>query len=153
MIALDLDLPQVHASALSRTVQAVYARDASEMEIRPPGRGVASDPVTEWLAVVPEAQVSNSSLKLSLPDLEWTRDHEGRFVLLAGREATGELSAEEKAELQHLSGLRRGMKNPRPGEELVWEYEQRELTRDLVKSLDRYVSFHKISRRSEPAEA
>jgi|ERR1039457_5805695 hypothetical protein len=153
MIALDLHLPPVRTSALSRTIEAVYARDASEMEIRPPGRGDTSAPVTEWLAIGPEAQGSNATLKFSLPDFEWTRDREGRFVALAEREATGDLSPKEGAELENLSGLRRRMKNPRSGEELVWEYEQRELTRDLVRSLDRYVTFHKISHRTASAEA
>src|SRR5258707_448208 len=130
MITLDLDLLQVRASAISRTVQTVLAGNASDSEIRPPARGVASDPLKEWLDVGPLAQVSNSALKIPLPDLEWTSDHERRFVVMAGREATGKLTLEETGDLERLSRLRRSSKNPRLGEEVVWEYEQRELTRN-----------------------
>jgi len=87
-------------------------------------------------------------LKFRLPDLEWTGSDEQRFALLAGKEAIAELDVKEKSELEHLSALRRGIKHPRLGEELVWEYEQRELTRDLIKALNRYVSFHKAAHRS-----
>ena len=59
----------------------------------------------------------------------------------------------EKVELERLARLRRGMRNPRPGEELVQEYEQRELTRDLIKALDRYVRFHKAAHYTESTEA
>ena len=147
MITLDLNLPQMRATVVAAAIETVFAGAASKPDVRPPTKGVASDPFNVWLAVGPKAQVTDSELKIRLPELEWTTDHEERFALLAGREATGELTGEQSRELEHLSALRRGMKNSRLGEELVWEYQQRELTRELIKALDRYVSFHKSSNR------
>ena len=79
--------------------------------------------------------------------------YEKRFLDLAGKEATTNLAQAEQVELERLSQLRRGLKNPRRGEELVWEYEQRELTRDLINALSRYVTFHNPTGRSESSEA
>jgi hypothetical protein len=147
MIALDLNLPPVRVNAAERTVDVAPAQDASGSDIRPLGRGVASNPITEWLAVGPQLQATASDIKFRLPDLQWTSAHEQKFAVLAGKEAVGELGVGERLELEHLSTLRRSTKNPRLGEEVVWEYEQRELTRDLIKALDRYVSFHKAAHR------
>jgi len=83
----------------------------------------------------------------------WTPGHEERFLGLAGKEATASLAPVEQVELERLSRLRRGLRNPRRGEELVWEYEQRELTRDLITALSRYVTFHNPAGRSESSEA
>jgi hypothetical protein len=122
----------------------------SQAELRVPERVVVSnpDPVAEWARLGRESEASVSKLRLPLPELAWTPEHEGRFLELAGREATDELGAEETAELERLSQLRRGLKNPRRGEELLWEYEQRELTRELISALSRYVTFHKPPSRS-----
>ena len=154
MISLDFDILQVRSSAAPMAIEAAaVAGDASAAEIQSPVRGVASDPLTEWLAGAEEAEVSNSELRFAVPDLEWTAEHERTFALLAGREAVGTLNEREEVELDRLARLRRGMRNPRPGEELVQEYEQRELTRDLIKALDRYVRFHKAAHFTESAEA
>ena len=153
MINLDFDILQVRGSAAPMAIEAAASGDASAAEIQSPVRGVASDPVTEWLAEGEPAEVSNPILNITVPDLEWTTEHERTFALLAGREALGTLSEGQRQELERLAQLRRGMKNPRLGQELVMEYEQRELTRNLIKALDRYVSFHKAAHFTEQAEA
>jgi hypothetical protein len=154
MITLDINPLSIQSSAVSREIQAAVGGDATAAEIRRPARGVASDPVEEWLDGEEElGGVSSAGWSIELPDLEWTADHERGFAVLAGREAVGDLSRADKRELERLAQMRRGMKNPRPGEELVQEYEQRELTRDLIKALDRYVRFHKAAYFAESAEA
>jgi hypothetical protein len=150
---IDVDLSQIRASAAAGTVEAALVSAASEADRRPLGRGFGSDPLKEWCAVGPEAQTMAPDLKIRLPDLEWTEDYEGRFARLAGLEATGQLTWEDQQELERLSVLRRCKKNPRLGEELVWEYQQRELTHGLIKALEKYVSFHKSSHHPESAEA
>ena len=89
--------------------------------------------------------------KYPIFDDEWTAEKEQRFALLAEREALGKLSPSENKELEALSTARRALKNPRSGGELIWEYEQRKITRDLVDALTRYVTFHKRPRRSPSA--
>ena len=145
MIALDLNLAPVRANAVEPVVQAVAAGDTSDPEVRPPARGIVSNPLAEWLAIGPNVEAMASCLELRIPDFQWSSEREQRFAQLVEREAVAELTTEEELELEHLSILRRGTKNPRLGEELVWEYEQREVTRDLIKALDRYVSFHKTT--------
>src|SRR5258706_4466257 len=139
MITIGLDVSEVRASPLSRRLEATYAPIVSQVEIRAPARVVATsqDPVEEWLRVGGEGQVSISTITLRLPELEWTSEHEKRFQDLAGHEATSELSTEEKAELERLTRQRRGLKNPRRGEELLWDYEQRQLAQDLIVAFSR----------------
>jgi hypothetical protein len=155
MIPVAFDLSELRVSSLSRRLEGGYAPEVSQVEICAPERVVASDPdpVEEWMKLGRSAEFSTSTLTLPLLDLAWTSEHEKRFLRLAGREATGELGAEDKAELEQLTGLRRGLRNPRRGEELLWEYEQRELTRDLVSALSRYVTFHNPPGHSKPSQA
>lgn len=147
MIALDVNLSPVRASAVDAVAEAIAPRNASEAGVRLLERGSASEPITEWFTIGSRMETSALPLKLPLPDLEWTKAHEHRFALLAGKEAASELTPHEELELERLAALRRRLRNPRLGEELVWEYEQRELTHDLIRALDRYVSFHKAAHR------
>jgi hypothetical protein len=144
MTFLALDVSQFRASSLSSSVKGTYQPLASQVEVHAPQRVVVSnpDPVAEWTALGHNTEVSSPRVKFSLPDLEWTSKQEKRFLDLAGREATGLLSPGDLDELERLSQLRRGLKNPRRGEELLWEYEQRDLTRNLLSALSRYVTFH-----------
>lgn len=150
MIPFVIDVSQVRATSLSSRLEGAYQPVVSQAELRVPERVVVSnpDPVTAWARLGRESEASVSKLRLPLPELAWTPEYEARFLELAGREATDELGAEETAELERLSQLRRGLKNPRRGEELLWEYEQRELTRELISALSRYVTFHKPPSRS-----
>lgn len=153
MITLGFDSISVRANAISPVVEEVLAVDANGMEVRPLGRGIALDPVREWNAAGVQVQSSSLTLKVPMPDSEWSVENERRFVVLAEKEAIGQLMVDEKKELERLSISRRITKNPRPGEELVLEYEQRQLTRGLIEALDKYVSFHKAAHSAEYAEA
>jgi hypothetical protein len=155
MIPVAFDLSEIRASSLSRRLEGAYTPQVSQVEIQTPDRVVASnpDPVAECTDLGRNTESSTSTLKLPVPDLAWTVGHEKRFLDLAGREATSRLPAEEQVELERLSELRRGLKNSRRGEELVWEYEQRELTRDLITALSRYVTFHNPPSRSSRTES
>ena len=155
MIPFALDVSQFSVSSRSSRLEGNCEPVASQVELRAPERVVTSnpDPVTEWSSLGRESEASVSTLTMSLPDLEWTPTHEKRFLELAGREATSELTPEETTELGRLSQLRRGLKNPRRGEELLWEYEQRHLTRDLISALNRYVIFHSPPSRTSPPES
>ena len=150
MIPFLLDIGQLRTSSLSSRLEALEPV-ASEVELRAPDRVVASnpDPVAEWTGLG-ESKASVGTINISLPELEWSPGQEEKFLDLAGREAMGNLSPTEAAELERLTQLRRGLKNPRKGEELLWEYQQRELTRDLISALTRYVTFHNPSGRSSP---
>lgn len=154
MIPFALDVAQFRTTSLSSRFQGMYDPVVSQTELRAPDRVVASDPdpVAEWTNLGDKSEISVSTLRLPLPDVEWTPEREKRFLELAGREATGQLLPQDTVELERLSQLRRGMKHPRHGEELLWEYEQRERTRDLISALSRYVTFHNPTSRSSPAE-
>lgn len=153
MIFFPLDVSQLRATSPSSRFEGEPV--ASQAELRTPDRVVASnlDPVAEWIGLGHKSEASASRLKFSLPDLEWTPAQEKKFLNLAGREATGTLSPQDAAELERLAQLRRVLKNPRRGEELLWEYEQRELTRDLISALRRYVTFHHPPSHSSSSKA
>jgi hypothetical protein len=75
--------------------------------------------------------------------LTWTRQLEDKFYRLAQKDALHQLSLAGRIELERLVAYRRQLKNPRTGEEVVAEYEQRMLTRNLVVALSQYVKWHK----------
>jgi hypothetical protein len=154
MIPFLLDVTDLRATSLSSRFHGTYEPVVSQVELQVPDRVVAStpNPIAEWTTLGPESEISVSTLQVPLPDLEWTPAHEKAFLDLAGREATGQLSPEGGLKLERLSQQRRGLKNPRRGEELLWEYEQRELTRDLISALSRYVTFHTPASRSSSTE-
>lgn len=81
-----------------------------------------------------------------MPD--WTKQLEARFRRLAEDKAIKNLSFKGKIEFEKLMALRRQLKNPRTGEEVLTEYRQRMLTRNLVTALTQYVSFHKTAHNS-----
>jgi hypothetical protein len=72
---------------------------------------------------------------------EWDKTTAHRFKQLAEREALGVASSEEIEELEYLSEIRRRSEAPRSGEDVLREYEQGQLIRDLLQSLKRYVEF------------
>jgi hypothetical protein len=91
----------------------------------------------------------SASAELRAPVIEnygeaekWTTEQQERFHALAIQEATGELSSKGAVELENLTALRRILYRPRSGDEVLWEYQQRKLTRDLLSSLSRYVEFY-----------
>lgn len=92
---------------------------------------------------IPSDHKSNKdSFALSDPN-EWDSKLEARFLRLVEKKALGHLSLNALIEFERLSEQRRRLKNPRTGEEIIAEYEQRMVTRNLVKALAQYVKFHK----------
>src|ERR1700741_4434856 len=87
---------------------------------------------------------SNNSEMLQIPPIEkqWTEADNRRFEDLAIQEAVGGLSAEEAQELEELATLRRFLERPRSGDEVLWEFEQRRRTNELLTTLRRYVEFY-----------
>ena len=81
------------------------------------------------------------------PSHEWNSKLERRFLRLAEREAVGPLTPQERAELENLTALRFRLKVPRRGEEVMKEFQQRQLTNDLLLALQRYVQFHNAADR------
>jgi hypothetical protein len=73
---------------------------------------------------------------------EWTPKLEAKFYRLAENNALNRLSLEHKVEFEKLLAIRRLIKNPRSGEEVLAEYQQRMTTRNLVQALTQYVEFH-----------
>jgi|GEM_PF-4877303 len=73
---------------------------------------------------------------------EWTPELESKFARMAERNALSQLNLHETIRFEKLSALRRQLRNPRKGEEVMAEYEQRVLTHDLVNALSKYVHWH-----------
>lgn len=151
MITVDLALTNLEAAASIRNVDTVVAVDGASPGIEPPSRGMASDPIREWLAAGGETPAIDDHIKVSVPVFDWTDANEQRFGELAEKEALEELRDNDAVELEKLTQLRRSLKNPRPGVEILWEYEQRKLTLELLKALNRYVTFHKSTDNEETA--
>ncbi len=151
MITIDVDVQRVRATAVPRAIAAVVEVAGNELEFSPLGPSAASELVTEFSTTSELTQISEAGREIPILDDEWTAEKEQRFTLLAEREALGKLNPSENEELEALSMARRALKNPRSGGELIWEYEQRKITRDLVDALTRYVTFHKRSPRSSGA--
>jgi hypothetical protein len=72
---------------------------------------------------------------------DWDHKAGRRFFELVEREAKNIATAQEIEELEGLSNLRRQFDAPRSGEEVLREYEQHQLIRNLLQSLTRYVEF------------
>lgn len=150
MITFDLNLQQIEVDVPSRTMAVISPVEGSEFEFVPLNRGEASDPLTEYF-VRDEMHDMTASVPFSQSLEQWTSQDERHFGFLAEREAMGQLNMAESVQLERLSNRRRAFKNSRTGEELVWEYEQRKRTRELVEALTRYVSFHQTTRRTPNA--
>jgi hypothetical protein len=99
----------------------------------------AFSPVTE---VTSRATASAPILKTASPEQEWTGALQTRFKELAVREALEETSTEEAHELEQLTLMRRSYQKPRSADEVLWEYEQRQLTQQLLETLKSYVEFY-----------
>jgi hypothetical protein len=152
MLTLNLNLQDVQASVASRTAETIFGVEVSDAEFYLLGQGSASNSVTGFLVSAVSIGTTEAQEVVALADDVWTPQSERRFAALAEREALGRLTLEQKAELERLTVARRASKNPRPGEEVIGEYEQRKLTRDLVEALTKYVSFHEATRRSSPTQ-
>lgn len=72
---------------------------------------------------------------------QWDRSARTFFSRLVVKESLGSASQEEMRELESLTNLRRQSEMARSGEEVLRDYEQGQLIRNLLHSLTRYVEF------------
>lgn len=86
---------------------------------------------------------SNDNQREVSEPTEWTSKLEKKFNRLAERKSILKLTLAENIEFEKLAACRRQLKNPRTGEEVIAEYEQRVITRNLVEVLAQYVNWHK----------
>jgi|GEM_PF-2076874 hypothetical protein len=73
---------------------------------------------------------------------QWTKAMAKRFRELVRKEALGNLTDAESAELEQLTCDRRNLLHPRTIEEVLWEAKQRKVTAKLLEALREYVEFH-----------
>lgn len=85
---------------------------------------------------------TRSTTHVPVAEGEWTQADQKRFDELAITEAVGDLTPEEAFELEMLTISRRAYHHPRSGDEVLWEFEQRQITRSLLDTLSRYVEFY-----------
>ena len=150
---------KIPAAMLGRTLQVAAFLNLPTDEAQSAGNGKAS------LAAAPEItdetridvplfididQPVETNAPTTFPaQMEWDASAARRFKQLAEREALGTASSEEIRELDHLSGMRRRSEAPRSGADVLREYEQGQLIRNLLQSLKRYVEFEQ---RTGPAK-
>jgi len=119
------------------------ARNTVEVEVASAWRGTTP---LKGPAVVDriygQASASPASIRIRDEQEEWTESEHKRFEELAVAEAVGELGADEAFELEFLTLSRRDRQKPRSGDEVLWEFEQRRLTAELLDTLSRYVEFY-----------
>jgi len=142
---------RIPTAAISRTLQAVatfgiVAPDTISEATKPSliadlsraaeGIGAFSDILSE----LAEEQDVSSGVNFPVA-AEWDHSSERRFLNLVDREAKGVAATQELKELEGLSDLRRRFEAPRSGREVLREYEQHQLIRNLLQSLTRYVQF------------
>jgi hypothetical protein len=89
-----------------------------------------------------QASAPETPVLLPYIEEEWTDAQQKRFQELAVDEAVGTLGPDETVELEQLTLRRRVLQSPRSGSEILWEFEQRRRTHDLLKILRRYVEFY-----------
>ena len=102
-----------------------------------------SDPSQELLDKTFE-ETTGKSQPVAPEFQEWTPALEAKFRRLTEDKALKRLSLKAKVEFERLAAVRRRLHNPRSGEEVMAEYEQRMLTRNLVSALTQYVEFHNM---------
>lgn len=83
----------------------------------------------------------------------WTKQMGKRFDELARLEAFGKITPPQLSELEMLASDRRNLQYPRTAEEILWEYNQRRLTTNMVKAVQEYAKFHECanSERKSPS--
>jgi hypothetical protein len=73
--------------------------------------------------------------------VRWSHYTEDRFQRLIVRRGDGVITAEERANLDWLRSERQRLKNPLPAEQLLRDFQARELRNQAVAALQRYVDF------------
>lgn len=136
MIALD------NPSASSPTqvvIEEMHEEIASNRTHAGTGEG------TPFTSLFMSGEDERSKITVPITDDTWTKSLDREFLELAERAAFLNATEEEMKRFAHLQVLRRQLKHPRTGEEVIWEYKQRQLTRQLVSALKQYVHFHQES--------
>lgn len=149
---------RIPTAAISRTLQAVatFGLVAPSTTSAATQASMIADPShlvegTETFASIfgelAEDQEVSSAVNFPVAG-QWDHKAGRRFFELVDREAKNVATTEEIEELEGLSELRRQFEASRSGEEVLREYEQHQLIRNLLQSLTRYVEFV----RSAPTE-
>jgi hypothetical protein len=123
--------------------------DDSATELR------ADAPVNVEGAVAGDAPVAEDSLEdrevasfvwnYFESDGSWSERHQDEFDNLVTREAIGTITAVELSHLNALQTLRRSLKAPPTGEEVLQRHRREKLDRDLVKLLKQNVRFQQAT--------
>jgi hypothetical protein len=92
--------------------------------------------------VTTRAAASAAILETASPVEEWTMALQKQFKKLAVKEALEKISRQEADRLEQLTSMRRAYQSPRSADEVLWEYEQRQLTQQLLETLKNYVEFY-----------
>ena len=82
------------------------------------------------------------AMSFNQPATEWTASLQKRFDELARLEAFEKITSPQAEELESLAQLRRNLEYPRSSEEVLWEYNQRRITSNLIKAIQEYAKFH-----------
>lgn len=135
-IALNPSLTGHHTSS----VPVAPAIDATESWQTAPDLAVHLDD---------EAEVIRAAMMV-IPQI-WDSTSSRLFDRLAEKEALGTANKSELNELENLSAMRRQSEMPRTGEEVLREYEQGQLVRNLLRSLTSYVEFEQRTTQSQGA--
>jgi hypothetical protein len=141
---------RIPTAAISRTLQAVatfgMVAPSSGIEATktttiasPPHVAGVSDSFSGLISLSEELETS-TAIKLPIA-AKWDKAAEKRFLALVDREANDIATTDEIEELERLADLRRRSEIARTGEEVLREYEQHQLIRNLLYSLTRYVKF------------
>lgn len=72
----------------------------------------------------------------------WTKAKQTRFNRLAAKSALLQTDENEEQELAQLQALKRRTQYPRSSEEIMREYKERKLVKQLLQAMDAYATFH-----------
>ena len=142
---------RIPTAAISRTLQAVgtfglaapstmSAATQGSMIAAPSQLTEGTETSASIFSELAEDQEVSSAVNFPVAG-EWDHKAGRRFFELVDREAKNVATVQEIEELEGLSDLRRQFEAPRSGEEVLREYEQHQLIRNLLQSLTRYVEF------------
>jgi len=143
---------RIPTAAISRTLQAVAtfglitpssaieATEGSSTIASPSNLAEGTDAFAGVLSGLSEEQETTTAVGFPIAAM-WDKAANKRFFALVDREAKNIATPEEIEELERLSDLRRRSEITRTGDEVLREYEQHQLIRNLLHSLTNYVEF------------
>ncbi len=144
---------RIPTTAISRTLQAVatfgLVAPSSAIEATqgstttmasPSNLAEETDAFAGVMSGLSEEQETMTAVRFPIAPM-WDKAAENLFFSLVDREARNIATPEEIEELERLSELRRRSEITRTGDEVLREYEQHQLIRNLLQSLTNYVEF------------